>query len=82
MYGHSKHPLPTMQEKTLHVDITRYVYVCVCVCVCIYIYIYMLYTICHISLTVLTEIHFLLTQQLLIFIKTNSHLKYLTSFTY
>ena len=22
--GHSKHPLPTMQEKTLHMDITRW----------------------------------------------------------
>ena len=22
--GHSKHPLPTTQEKTLHVDITRW----------------------------------------------------------
>ena len=23
--GHSKHPLPTTQEKTLHMDITRFV---------------------------------------------------------
>ena len=23
--GHSKHPLPTTQEKTLHMDITRWV---------------------------------------------------------
>ena len=23
-YGHSKHPLPTTQEKTLHMDITRW----------------------------------------------------------
>ena len=24
MFGHSKHPLPTTQEKTLHMDITRW----------------------------------------------------------
>ena len=23
-HGHSKHPLPTTQEKTLHIDITRW----------------------------------------------------------